>query len=127
MIIRISAAKKRDPGNLTEDQKGQENAYKRSYSIVGACSCGTEDPLCIDIEIDAESICDKTKQKNHRNVHRWRIRSPQMKPNYNGTRSGKNTFDHDDLKRIFGGKLSGAVVFNTPADDRPAAQTGILN
>ena len=52
---------------LTENQKRQEDAYERSHSIVGACSRGPKESLCMDVKIDTESVCDKSKQQNRRN------------------------------------------------------------
>ena len=72
--------------------------------------------MSIDVEVDAQSIGDKAKQKNNRNGPKVEDPFTAEEAYGNGTRSGKDPFDHDDLKRIFGGKSSCAVVFNTPAD-----------
>ncbi len=45
---------------------GEPGTDEGGNSIVSACPCGSEDPLGIDVKIDAESVGDKAEQQDQR-------------------------------------------------------------
>ena len=51
---------------LTENQKRQEDTCERGNSIVGTCSRGSKESLCIHVKVYAESVCYKSKQQDRR-------------------------------------------------------------
>ena len=106
----------RNGRHFAEYNEREKRSDERRYRIIRARSGGAQDSLRVDVEKDAESIRDKADGKNCKHAPKRGQAFSKTKPNDNRAGSRENTLEQNDFQRIFGRKLSRAVVFNAPTD-----------
>lgn len=106
----------RNGWHFAEYEKREKRSDERCYRIIRARSGGTQNSLRVDVEKDAESIRDKADGKDRKHTPKGGQAFSKTKPDDNGACSRENTLEQNDFQRVFGGKLSRAVVFNAPTD-----------
>ena len=87
--------------NVAEDHERQQSADEGRDGIIGACSCRTEDSLCVNVEKDTESVRNESYAENGEYAPKHRNAFSDAKTDDNRSESRKDTLQENDLQRIF--------------------------
>ena len=95
-----------------------QNADKRSRRIVYTGSGRSKFSLGGYVIIDAQSVGNKSKKKRRQNITDAAFDFIQAERDEKGPGARTESFDHNNLKRVFDRQHSGAVSFRLPSRGR---------
>ena len=100
---------------LSKYQHTECHTKERRNGIIGAGFGCTQILLGFNIEVDTQTVCHKTQQKNSGDPENAGNFLTDNQSNKQTSKAGKDTLDGGDLNGGFGTEHTGTVVLQSPA------------
>lgn len=102
-------------GPVAQQQHTESHTQERGDGIIGAGFGRAQLLLRQDIEINAQTVGNKSQQQNRRKPDQGRKVLPQQQSDRKASRPGEAAFNRNDFYGAFTAEHFGAVVLKTPA------------